>query len=196
MKRVITALFAFLITTSVAHATVFNLGPRLGGSISHLKVGLDKDSPEYEALNLKSGLGYHLGIFARFSLSPLYIQPELLFSGAGAKFDNTFSKETKLCFTKLDLPAMLGLSFFNTVRVQVGPVFSLLLNALEEGNSAKEHYEDTTLGWQAGVGVDIWNIVIDFKYEGNLSRFGDKVGKFSTEQGYELWILSIGFKIF
>lgn len=195
MKKITIVLFAFFITTSVAHASVFNMGPRIGGSISQLNVDLAKESKEYKLLNLKAGLGYHVGVFTRFSFGALYVQPELLFSGAGAKI-NKKSKETKLRFTKVDLPIMAGLSFFNIVRAQIGPTFSMLLNAVEDGATVKENYSKATFGWQTGLGVDIWNMTIDLKYEGNLSKFGDKIAGFTTKQGYGLWILSVGFNIF
>ena len=86
MKRLTMTLLSFFIFTGAAHAGIFNIGPRLGTSISQLEVDLDKGSQAYKDLNLKTGMGYQIGIFTRFSLTSLYVQPELLVSGAGADF--------------------------------------------------------------------------------------------------------------
>ncbi|MEL6358530.1 MAG: outer membrane beta-barrel protein [Bacteroidota bacterium] len=196
MKRITITLLSFFIFTGAAHAGIFNMGPRLGVSISQLGVDLDKGSQVYKDLNLKVGLGYQAGVFTRFSFTSLYVQPELLVSGMGANFNDKAKKEAQVRFTKLDLPVMVGLSFFSMVRAQVGPVFGLLLSALESDKSVEDHYSMMNFGWQAGLGVDIWNMVIDLKYEGNFSNFGDKIGKLNTKQGYGLWILSVGFNIF
>jgi len=45
------------------------------------------------------------------------------------------------------------------------------------------------------VGVDVWNVLIDLKYEGTLSRFGDKIAGIRTNHGHALWSLGVGFKI-
>lgn len=195
MKKTIIFLLVLFTTTSVAQASVISMGPRVGGCISQLNVDLAKKSKEYKDLNLKAGLGYHMGIFTRFSFGALYVQPELLFSGVGAKI-NKKNKETKLHFTKIGLPTIVGLSFFEIIRAQVGPVFSLLLSAVEGNDTVKDNYSKAAVGWQAGLGVDIWNMVIDLKYEGNLSDFGDKIADLTKKQGYGLWILSVGFNIF
>lgn len=194
MRKITIALLAFFISSNVARATILKLGPRVGGSISHLNVNLSKGSQDYKDLSLKAGKGYHLGIFTRFQLASIYIQPEFLISGSGALF-NKENRETDLHFTKLDLPAVVGLSCFKIVRMQVGPVLSALLNALEDDKSIKKHYNNVTVGWQAGLGIDIANLIIDLKYEGSLSVFGKKIGSLNAKHGYGVWMFSLGFNI-
>lgn len=196
MKRITITLLSFFIATSLAHASIFNVGPRIGLSVSELKVDQVKDKSVYEALNPKAGLGYHLGAFARFSFGAIYMQPELLISGSGAQFNDEFKQKQKIRFTKLDVPVMMGLSFFNTVRAQVGPSFNILLDAVAGNTSVKDCYSTATIGWQAGLGIDLFNMVFDIKYEGNLTKFGKQIGGFKTKQGYGLWALSVGFNAF
>lgn len=90
---------------------------------------------------------------------------------------------------------MVGRSFFRVARVQIGPVFSLLLSAKEGEKDIKEYYNSITIGWQSGVGFDVWKMVIDLKYEGNLSRFGNEIAGIRTNHGYALWVLSVGVNI-
>lgn len=194
MKRVIIALLCFTISTSWAHANIFSIGPRIGLSVSQVKVNPPEGSTAHETLQLKDGWGYHLGIFTRFDLFAVYIQPEVLITGSGAKFSQG-NKEFKLSFNKLDVPAMVGLSFLGFVRAQLGPVFSLLISATEGETDVKNYYNRFTVGWQGGLGVDIWNMVIDLKYEGSLSSFGEKIAGIDTKHGHALWMLSLGFNI-
>ncbi len=49
----------------------------------------------------------------------------------------------------------------------------------------------STLGFQAGGGVDIGSITADLRYEGGLTKINDSYG-----QRQNLWALSIGFKFF
>ena len=196
MKRITITLLSFFITTSLAHASILNLGPRIGLSVSELKVDQVKNKSVYEALSPKAGLGYHLGAFVRFSLDAAYIQPELLISGSGAQFNDEFKQKQKIRFTKLDIPVMVGFSLLKIVRAQVGPSFNILLDAVAGNTSVKDCYSFATLGWQAGLGVDLFNMVFDLKYEGNLTKFGKQIGGFKTKQGYGLWALSVGFNAF
>ena len=195
MKKFVTALLIFTMATGSAQAQFFKLGPRIiGGSVSRLRVNLAKDSTAYQSLKLRDDLGYHVGVFARFSLASIYVQPELLVSGYGARFSKE-GKENKLRFTQLEVPTMVGFSFLGIGRVQLGPTFSLLFKASSGKEQVKKHYCRMTVGWQGGLGVDIWKLVVDLKYGGSLSRFGDKIGNVDTKHGYGLWMLSIGFNL-
>ena len=195
MKRIITLLLCFVTSTHLAHANIFHIGPRIGVGISQVVVKQAKDSEDLSKLQIKDYWGcYHLGVFTRFDFLSIYVQPELLLSGSGAKFTKG-NEEFQLSFNKLDLPAMVGLSFLGLARVQLGPVFSLLFRATEGEKNVKDYYSHLTVGWQGGVGVDVWNMVIDFKYEGTLSKFGDEIGGFRTKHGHALWTLGVGVNL-
>ena len=90
---------------------------------------------------------------------------------------------------------MVGFTLFDLVRLQAGPTLSLLLSAKEGDKSVREHYEDFTMGYQAGLGVDLWNVMVDLKYEGNLTRFGNRIAGIATDHRPRLFILSVGFKL-
>ena len=145
--------------------------------------------------------GFHAGAFARISLGGIYIQPEALFTQAGGKIelDNGVFKDIKeIEFNKLDVPVMVGKKFAGIFRLQAGPTVSILLDAEAEGieEEIKSGYENATIGYQAGLGVDLWNLIVDVKYEGNLSAFGNSILGFDTDQRNNQWIVSVGFKLF
>ncbi|XWN35133.1 MAG: porin family protein [Roseivirga sp.] len=194
MKKVTITLLCFMMATHFVQAKVFSIGPRAGVSLSQLAV--DEAAKTQSRLTFKDHWGYHVGGFARLTVSVFYLQPEILITGSGAKFSRAGEdKELKLSFTKLDIPVLPGISFLG-MRAQIGPVFSLLFSATEGGKDVKEHYQYVTVGWQGGLGVDIWNMVIDLKYEGNLTKFGEKIAGVYTHHRNHQWILSMGVDLF
>ena len=60
----------------------------------------------------------------------------------------------------------------------------------------KQKYNNITLGYQAGIGLEISKLTFDLKYEGNLSRLGTgiKIGNetYSFDNRMKQWILSVG----
>ncbi len=190
MKKIIILQLCFALSCGMAHANIFSIGPRVSVSIFQGKVNLAQDTKPAH-LQLKDHWGYHVGGFTRFTLFTFYVQPEVLFTHAGARFSR-HNKIVELRCTKLDIPAMLGLSFFGVVRAQLGPVFSWLLSATEGDKNVKEHNSSITVGWQGGLGVDLWKMVIDLKYEGNLRRLGNEIAGMRTNRRHAMWVLSIG----
>ena len=178
----------------------FTLGPRLGLSSS----SIDFDPFTVGGETISSGnatTGFHAGAFARVTLGFLYIQPEALFTQSGGEIqlnDGVLNDIREVEFNKLDFPVMVGTKFLKIFRIQAGPTFSLLLDAEAKGleEDIKSGYQDSTIGYQAGAGVDLWNLVVDVKYEGNLSTFGDELFGFPTDQNNNQWIVSVGFKLF
>ena len=198
MKTLMLTIMAlFMINISYGQ---FTLGPKLGLTSS----SIDFDQFTIGGETISSGnavTGFHAGIFARITLGFLYIQPEALFSQSGGEIqldDGVLTDIREIEFNKLDFPVMVGTKFLKVFRVQVGPTISLLLDANAEGleEDIKSGYNDATIGYQAGVGVDLWNLIVDLKYEGNLSTFGGELFGFETDQNQSQWIVSVGFKLF
>lgn len=197
MKKVMLTIMAlFMINITYAQ---FTLGPRFGLSSSELDFSTTSGVDETISPG-GSTVGFHAGVFTRVTLGSLYIQPEALFtqSGGEIRLDGFADDIREIEFNKLDIPVMVGMKFARFLRVQAGPTLSILLDAEAEGLSEdiKSGYSDATLGYQAGVGVDLWNLVLDLKYEGNLSTFGDEIFGYQTDQSNNQWIVSVGFKLF
>ena len=80
----------------------------------------------------------------------------------------------------------------------VGPVYTYALDKSESfsdnANAAIAdfgNYKNSTIGFQAGGGVDIGPITADLRYEGGLTKINPDFG-----QRQNLWALSVGFKFF
>ena len=78
-----------------------------------------------------------------------------------------------------------------------GPIYTSVLSKNESFSQNLQNsfndfgkYNNSTLGYQAGAGVDIGAITADLRYEGNLTKINQNYG-----QRQNLFALSIGFKI-
>ena len=194
MKKITTILLCFFITTNLTHARFLSVGPRIGVCISQIKVNPVQDNIVLKALQQKDDQGYHIGFFTRFELFAWYFQHEVLLTGLGTKYKEN-NKTINLWLTKLDIPAMLGLSLLGIARVHFGPVFSMLVSAKEGDRDVTEYYNRITAGWQGGLGFDIWKMAIDLKYEGALGKIGNEITGTCTNHRHAMWILSIGINM-
>lgn len=194
MKKILVFWLYFLSSTNSAHASVLKVGPYLGAHRARHQKHCGIDDTKLANLRTASCWGYHVGAFARLSLLSFYIQPEIILTNTSIQH----SKENKASFlrlTKLDMPTMIGCSFFRTVRIQTGPVFNVLLRTKKKSDNTQLHYKRPPVRWQAGLGVDIWKIIIDLKYETNIRRERGKTARIPTNDRHESWILSIGVNI-
>lgn len=196
MKKLILSL-ALLVFALTGYSQGFSFGPKIG--LSQTK--LDLKSDEFKSGDSK--FGYHVGVFARIGLGGLYLQPELLFTQTQGQFtfdpDDQPIKEYEADFNRVDIPVMLGFKMFNLLRIQAGPIASINVNSeiKDAGQTVQDvDFKKSTLGYQAGLGVDIGNLIIDAKYESSLDKFSGNVGNFNTDQRMNQWILSVGFRLF
>ncbi|PZX50204.1 porin family protein [Algoriphagus chordae] len=196
MKKLILslALLAFALT---GYSQGFSFGPKVG--LSQTK--LDLKSEDFKSGDAK--FGYHVGLFARVGLGPLYLQPELLYAQTKGEFSFndgvSGDKEYKSNFNRLDIPVMVGLKFFKLLRIQAGPIASVNIDSkLKDAVDTVQDvdYKKTTIGYQAGLGLDIGNLIVDAKYESSLGNISGKIGGFETDHRVNQWILSVGFKLF
>jgi opacity protein-like surface antigen len=212
MKKISLIFIAFLIVgSSYAKGEQFlRIGPKIGVSSSNINVRSGIEDIRY---NLKSGnarLGFHIGAFARISVLGFYIQPEALFTSAGGRVtleDLQTGGEVIRNYTlnKFDVPVMIGNKFAGIFRFQVGPVFSTILNqSIKEDVSGtvtqiKQGWRDAAVGYQVGLGLDIGKVILDLKYEGNLSKVGDSINiggqPFNTDLRNNQVILSLGWSL-
>ena len=187
---------AILIAAGLSAKAQFSLGAKAG--INFSKINTDNVSES-------SVTGYQAGLFARVG-SDLYFQPELYLGSSGGKFDfknnnNTVTTNGKVTFTTLNVPLLVGKGFGGdnlNFRVMAGPIFSYVLDKnqsfSDNVNGAYNDFGDykkSTLGFQAGAGVDIGHITADLRYEGGLTKINDNFG-----QRQNLLALSVGFKFF
>ncbi|GAB3935078.1 outer membrane beta-barrel protein [Larkinella terrae] len=151
------------------------------------------------------------GAFFRFGRK-LYIQPELLVSSKGGKFDliqtGLVNQSVDVKFTTFDVPVLIGFKL-GPLRLNAGPLMSLTIS---EDKNLKDSFKQYTtqpidetfkqavFGYQAGVGLSLGGLQLDLRYEGNLSdlsQVGIKTAntdaRFNTKS--TLWQLTLGYAI-
>lgn len=200
MKKLLFSIVFAGIFSSLA-AQEFSLGPKFG--LSSTKVDFKSDS----FIPGDAQTGYHLGLFGRMEFGAFYLQPEVLYTKTNGTFQlngpqpgggsgtNIFTQD----FNRLDIPLMLGLKMFNFFRIQAGPIASINIDSnLDDATNTIQNvnYNNATLGYQAGLGLDIGNFLVDAKYESSLSSITKNIGGIKTDQRISQFILSIGFKLF
>lgn len=188
---------AMLMAMSIGAKAQFSLG--IKGGVNFSKINTDN-------LKESTSTGYQAGLFARFG-SDFYVQPEAYVGSKSGKFDfststsgTTVIEHGKETFTTLNIPLLLGKSFGEknlNFRIMAGPIYSYYMSRSDNfsaniNNSFADfgHFNRSTLGYQAGAGVDIGPASVDLRYEGGLTKINDDYG-----QRPNLWALSLGFKV-
>lgn len=195
----------FTLLNSAAFAQIFQLGIR--GGVNSYDVRYKEITVNNISIESASKNGLHLGFYSRVQILGFYVQPELLYTRMGSSITTTTNGNAStadLMFQRIDVPILAGKEFFGLLRVNGGPVFSNLLKAdLNENNLTQnitDTYRNNTVGFQVGIGLDIWKLIIDAKYEGSLMRFGNSISTngqtFNTDARPSQWILSVGYRVF
>lgn len=205
MKQVCLILIAIGLSIS-SYGQFATLGPKIGLSHSTLT-----ESDAEAVAGGDASAGFHAGLFARFSVLGFYIQPEAMFTSSGGQIviDNeavapNVDQVKSMRYNKIDVPVMIGFKIGPLLRLNAGPAFSFLLDSdVRDGNAQQqieENYSNATVGFQAGVGLDISKLNFDLRYENNLSALGDQVSfmgnSFSTDLRNQLWVLTVGYELF
>lgn len=192
-KLIITSLMLFMVYSVSAQ---IDFGPRV--ALTSSKLSLEENQAAFEEGD--SEIGYQFGAFLRVKVPVvgLYVQPELLFSNSSATLNNG-ADNYDLSFNRIDVPVMVGAKI-GPLRLNAGPAFRFLTSAEQDfggvTTDVKNNYKDSTVGYQAGIGVDVLKFVFDLKYEGSLSDFEEEGQGFNVDQRVNQWVFAVGFKLF
>lgn len=168
MKRI------FLIAIAVmafgyTNAQQTRFGIKGGLNISSV-VGGDVD-------NANSLIGFHVGGFAEIHVvEKFFIQPEVLFSAQGAKFDGPFGTDADVKLDYLNIPVLAKYYFIeNKFSVEAGPQLGLLLSAKADGDDVKDYTRSVDLGFNIGAGYNFTdNFSVGLRYTIGMSPLSDK----------------------
>lgn len=201
MKKLLLMFTALLfLGQAEAQRKNFRAGLRFGVTTSDLQANslMIKNAADLKDLRLdivNANYGVQLGLFAQARIGKrFFIQPEVLFNTASVDYNLTdFSKaspDSKLLretYNNLDIPIMTGLKF-GPLRLQAGPVGHVFINSkseLLEVDGYEQKFAQTTWGYQAGVGLDLWKFVIDIKHEGSFQNAGDHISFFGRDYAFD-----------
>ena len=174
-----------LLTTAFSFSQV-RIGIRGGINASQLKSNDVITTNDYKIEIPKYAmLGYHVGLISQIQLFNFFLQPELLYTITrnnlnvydlnSANPDEVDESLQKL--NRIDLPILFGYKF-NVFKMEVGPVATFLISEDSDLKSITTYdlqLNKATIGFQAGIGLDIGKFALDLKYEGSLTKLGDGI---------------------
>jgi hypothetical protein len=186
MKRIIGLLLIITALHTGLQAQFLKFGICGGLSSSTVKfndvTNVVSGSQQYTIVAGNAMVGFHFGLFGRIKIANLFVQPELLFTSSGGEVKLQQANKPDVIknqtFNKIDIPVLAGLKF-GPARIEAGPVASFLLSkksTLFDTGPYTDDFKKATIGYQAGVGLDILKTVtVDLKYEGSLSKLGNGI---------------------
>ncbi|MCL6261578.1 PorT family protein [Aquiflexum sp. TKW24L] len=173
-------MMAFIMSSNV-FAQHTNLGIKGGLNVYNIE-----GSSQYSS---KAGL--NLGLLGHIHLTDQFaLQPEILYSGQGAKIGNN----TNLNLDYINVPVLLQYMFDNGFRVQAGPQLGFLVAAKNKtGNTTvnvKDNFESIDVG--LGLGVSYVNTAtgfgVDARYKHGLSNISSLNNTDLKNRGFQLGV--------
>jgi len=165
---------------------VFSLGFRVGANLSQFQgndLSLGTEQKPWQLSDKGNRIyGAAGGIFMRIGRT-FFIQPEIMLSQKGGEFsvlDDKAQTQRSFKMTNIDFPLLFGVKIARVFRVNVGPVVAFNVgNSGDLGVAFKDYtsernFEDafrrSSIGYQAGIGLDFGKLNFDLRYEGNLTE--------------------------
>lgn len=179
----VTVFLAFLGTGGAQTSTGIRFGLQLPllDSESLILTGAD-GTPAYAIRMARSGAGLSGGMFFQLQLGHLVVQPEIFYVWQTAALlvdtlRTTAPAEAEVMETyrRVDFPVWVGYKR-GVFRIGGGPVGRLSLNN-DIGLTMYEGLEESIdrLSWsvQAGIGLDLWKLHLELRYEERLGTAGE-----------------------
>ena len=181
------ALAATMIAGTVTAQNV-NLGIKAGLNVYNVN---NDNGVKYD-----SKTGFHAGLIGHIHLGPqLGLQPEVVYSSQGAKFNAPISNsETKYKLGYINVPVMLQYMFDNGFRLQAGPQVGFLINAETEvnGKSTDVKQDRKTVDFGIGAGIGYVHtpsgVGVDARYNLGLSNINENNNIKSTNRGLQVGV--------
>ncbi len=212
MKKIIVCSILALLFSVASHAQFGRLqkkliyvGARGGLNFSSLNTTSVKN---FFNNNSANQTGYVFGGYVRIGRA-FFVQPEVLFSSKGGKVEilqNGTPVNVDVKFSQIDIPVLIGHKF-GPLRLNAGPMASLnVASGSSLGDALKQYtsqnisntINQATIGYQAGVGLDLGSFNVDLRYEGGFSSISQlnlqNNTQFNTKSS--LWQLTLGLVLF
>ncbi|HHH50122.1 MAG TPA: PorT family protein [Saprospiraceae bacterium] len=187
MKKSFVLFFAMCLTIILSAQVKFGIKAGLNTLDLNPKQLVVTDMNDVKDLGLSikdAKYGIQLGVFTEIGLGKFFIQPEVLFNSNTVDFDvedfsnsSAVNKVLSETYQFVDIPLIMGLKV-GPLKLGAGPVSHVFVNSKSELfnlDGYEQKFKDMTWGWQAGVGVNLWKLMLDVRYEGNFNKFGDHI---------------------
>ena len=189
--------FFILIATFTVSAQSLTGGITAGVSTGSVKI---TDIPD-GFINVIKGnniTGFNAGVFAKLSISPFYIKPQLLLNYRHGSLDvyksdasigsNDFSME------KLEIPLIFGFKILGPLNLEAGPLYNYILNSTNDFNGTDVQLSKSGLGYRAGASLDFGKLNLYVHYQGITNNSGSSTDVSTYQSPYEL-IFGLGLNL-
>ena len=189
MKKFLSLIALLTMITGGVFAQGISGGLKLGMNLANQTI-----SAEGMTVSPSFRTSIHAGGYITAMISEKFgVQPEILYSGQGAK-NGDFSFKANY----ISVPVMLGWNFTSIFSIHAGPQLGILMSAKEEfgGESVdvKDDYKSTDIGVAAGVGIDLpMGLNFGFRFAKGMSNIVDSDEY--KQKNYALQF-SVGYKLF
>ena len=174
----------------LAAVAVFALGSANAQDVKFgVKGGLNMSTTSEDGAS--SLLAFHLGGFAELKVNDKFaVQPELLYSAQGAKFDG-FNYNLNY----INVPVMAKYYVADAFSIEAGPQIGFLMSAKVDGVDFKEFCKTTDFGLNLGAGYNLnENMSLGLRYSMGLSEIEKEVAVGDSGSKNSSFQLSFGYK--
>ena len=156
-----------------------------------VKGGLNSSSLS-GAEGASSIMGIHLGGFAQFKVNDKFsVQPELLYSMQGAKFDGGGT----LNMNYINIPVMAKYAVGEKFNLQAGPQIGFLMSAKAESVDVKDTTKSLDFGINFGAGYDLSDkLFLEARYNLGLAQTQKELAPGETAVTNAVIQISLGYK--
>ncbi|MGU3375161.1 porin family protein [Chryseobacterium sp. M5A1_1a] len=169
--------FAQKTSTNTASSSPIRFGVKAGLNVSTIS--------NYD---VNSKAGFYAGVFATIPVAQDFsVQPEVLYSGMGAK--NKHDSSDKLNLDYIAVPVMFQYNALPNLYVEAGPQFGFLISAKNKFNGGSIDVKDAMKGFDFGLGLGAGyyftqNIGVNLRYVAGLSDIAkNRIGGDSAKNG-------------
>jgi hypothetical protein len=171
MKKILLVLMAFVSVLIVSGQ--IHIGVKAG-----LNLADQLFTPATNGSNFSTITNFNAGVFASLPIAKnLTLQPEIMYSGCGAKYSEQDGDTSNYHFDYITIPVLLKYTSSIGIFAEVGPQIGFVLSAKEDNLSnsstsdVKPYYNTTDFSAVFGVGyISTINLGFDFRYNLGLSN--------------------------
>lgn len=207
-NRFLPFLACLFLSTSIFAQVEFGLKAGLATeSLQEMRLDLSQSGREELGVAIANAdYGFQFGALLRVPLSDRFdLQTELTFNSAKTDFSFEDPDQNGTVFLEeryndINIPLM-GSWKLAFLRINAGPVGHLFVSSVSDLRDAegRERTWDTfNLGYTIGGAIDIGQVTIDVRYDGNFSKYGEDFAiggeSFRVDQAPKRWIGSIAYR--
>lgn len=187
MKKIFQGLAIIAGTFAFAQSTSTSTEATTPSTSSKIKFGLKAglNISTLSNMDMKSKAGFYGGVFANIPVAKDFsVQPEVLYSAAGAKGKG--DTNTQLNLEYLSVPVMFQYKALPNLYVEAGPQFNFLIDARLKKSASTGAFKNATQSFDFGIGLGAGyyftkNIGVNVRYTAGLSD----IVKTKYQYGYD-----------